>query len=213
MISITIEQHTALLAAFDALLEKHLAAAVRRDLQSTEYLDKQYNVIRDLIDQATIEVEDAQTPDDGSFNEFLVGTVYWLYVDFEERISKREGVEARPFDVRLEFKKELGRLFSLLAPLTPTTVAAEAGDAPTPDTTPLWRDSDREDWMRDGSIHLELVADPGVAAHFGSWDFVPGTYVAIETADEMVHVESEHLPALIAMLQEVQRRIEAGDAA
>lgn len=55
--------------------------------------------------------------------------VYRLYVDFEERISKREDVEARPFEVRLAFKEELGRLFSLLAPLTPTTVAAEAGEA------------------------------------------------------------------------------------
>ena len=59
MTSITIEQHTALLAAFDALLEKHLAAAVRRDLQSTEYLYKQYIVIRDLVDNATIEAGDA----------------------------------------------------------------------------------------------------------------------------------------------------------
>ena len=202
MISITIEQHTALLAAFDALLEKHLAAAVRRDLQSTEYLDKQYNVIRDLIDQATIEVEDAQTPDDGSFNEFLVGTVYWLYVDFEERISKREGVEARPFDVRLEFKKELGRLFSLLAPLTPTTVAAEAGDAPTPDAPPLWRDSDREDWMNDTVLHLELVDAPYVTACH--WR---GGSVLIDGDSESVAVEPKHLPALIAMLQEVQRRI------
>ena len=82
------------------------------------------------------------------------------------------------------------------------------------DTTPLWRDSDREDWMRDGSIHLELVADPSVTAHSRPWTFVPGTYVAIaiETTDEMVAVSPEHLPALIAMLQEVQRRIEAGDA-
>ena len=80
------------------------------------------------------------------------------------------------------------------------------------DASPLWRDSDREDWMRDGSIHLELVADPSVTAHSRPWTFVPGTYVAIETTDEMVAVEPEHLPALIAMLQEVQRRIEAGDA-
>ena len=85
-------------------------------------------------------------------------------------------------------------------------------DAPTPDASPLWRDSDREDWMRDGSIHLELVADPSVTAHSRPWTFVPGTYVAIETTDEMVAVSPEHLPALIAMLQEVQRRIEAGDA-
>ena len=79
------------------------------------------------------------------------------------------------------------------------------------DASPLWRDSDREDWMRDGSIHLELVADPSVTAHSRPWTFVPGTYVAIETTDEMVAVEPEHLPALIAMLQEVQRRI-GGDA-
>ena len=86
-------------------------------------------------------------------------------------------------------------------------------DAPTPDAPPLWRDRPREDWMRDGSIHLELVADPSVTAHSRPWTFVPGTYVAIETTDEMVAVEPEHLPALIATLQEVQRRIEAGDAA
>lgn len=75
------------------------------------------------------------------------------------------------------------------------------------DTTPLWRDSDREDWMRDGSIHLELVAAPSVTAHSRPYTFLPGTYVAIETTDEMVAVEPEHLPALIAMLQEVQHRI------
>ena len=75
------------------------------------------------------------------------------------------------------------------------------------DASPLWRDSDREDWMLDGEIHLELVADPCVTAHSRPWTFVPGTYVAIETTDEMVAVSPEHLPALIAMLQEVQRRI------
>ena len=58
MTSITIEQHTALLAALDALAEKHAAAATRRDLQSTEYLFKQYNVIRDLLDHATIKAGD-----------------------------------------------------------------------------------------------------------------------------------------------------------
>lgn len=75
------------------------------------------------------------------------------------------------------------------------------------DPTPLWRDSDREDWMRDGSIHLELVAAPSVTAHSRPYTFLPGTYVAIETTDEMVAVSPEHLPALIAMLTEVQRRI------
>ena len=81
----------------------------------------------------------------------------------------------------------------------------EAEDAP-----PLWRDSDRKGWMQDGSIHLELVAAPGVTAHSRPWSFLPGTYVAIETNDEMVAVPPEHLLALIAMLTEVQRRIEAG---
>ena len=85
-------------------------------------------------------------------------------------------------------------------------------DTPTPDAPALWRDSDREDWMNDTILHLELVDAPYVTAHSRPLTFVPGTYVAIETADEMVAVEPEHLPALIAMLQEVQRRIEAGEA-
>ena len=142
MTSITIEQHTALLAALDALREKHLAAATRRDLQSTEYLFKQYNVIRDLLDHATI----------------------------------------------------------------------EAGDAPTPDAPPLWRDSDREDWMRDGSIHLELVDAPYMAVAINPAWIESGTSLMVEDADEMVAILPEHLPALIAMLQEVQHRI-GGDAA
>ena len=76
-------------------------------------------------------------------------------------------------------------------------------DAP----TPLWRDSDRKDWMLDGEIHLELVADPCVTVEMSR-----GWSVLIDDADETVAVSPEHLPALIAMLQEVQRRIEAGDA-
>lgn len=80
------------------------------------------------------------------------------------------------------------------------------------DPPPLWRDSDREDWMMDDEIHLELADAPYVTACHWRGGSVLGTYVAIEAPDEMVHVESEHLPALIAMLQEVQRRIEAGDA-
>ena len=80
------------------------------------------------------------------------------------------------------------------------------------DASPLWRDSDRKDWMREGSIHLELVDAPSVTAHSRPYTFLPGTYVAIDTTDEMVAVSPEHLPALIAMLTEVQRRIEAGDA-
>ena len=132
MTTLTIEQHTALLVAFDALRDKHVAAAVRRDLQSTEYLNKQYNVIRDFIDHATIEVEDAP---------------------------------------------------------------------------PLWRDSDRKGWMRDDTIRLELVDAPYIAVELSR-----GLSVLIDDADETVGVRCKHLPALIAMLQEVQRRIEAGDA-
>ena len=75
------------------------------------------------------------------------------------------------------------------------------------DASPLWRDSDREDWMRDGSIHLELVDAPYITVEMSR-----GWSVLIDDADETVAVSPEHLPALIAMLQEVQRRIEAGDA-
>ena len=78
----------------------------------------------------------------------------------------------------------------------------EAGDAP----TPLWRD--REDRMRKEPIRLGLVDAPYITAGISR-----GTSVLIDDADETVAVEPEHLPALIAMLTEVQRRIEAGDAA
>ena len=73
----------------------------------------------------------------------------------------------------------------------------EAEDAPA-----LWRDSDREDWMDHTVLHLELVAAPYVTACH--WR---GGSVMVEADDEMVAILSEHLPALIAMLQEVQRRI------
>ena len=78
----------------------------------------------------------------------------------------------------------------------------EAEDAP-----PLWRDRDREDWMLDGEIHLELVADPCVTVELSR-----GLSVLIDDESDTVAVSPEHLPALIATLQEVQRRIEAGDA-
>ena len=76
------------------------------------------------------------------------------------------------------------------------------------DASPLWRDSDREDWMRDDTIRLELVDAPYITVEMSR-----GWSVLIDDADETVAVSPEHLPALIAMLQEVQRRIEAGDAA
>ena len=75
------------------------------------------------------------------------------------------------------------------------------------DASPLWRDSDRKGWIKDGAIHLELVAAPYVSVEMSR-----GWSVLIDDADETVAVSPEHLPALIATLQEVQRRIEAGDA-
>ena len=79
------------------------------------------------------------------------------------------------------------------------------------DASPLWRDSDREDWMREGSIHLELVDAPYMAVAINPAWIARGTSLMVEDNDEMVAILPEHLPALIAMLQEVQRRIEEGD--
>ena len=81
-------------------------------------------------------------------------------------------------------------------------------DAPTPDAPPLWRDRPREDWMKDGTIHLELVAAPYMAVAINPAWIESGTSLMVEDDDEMVAILPEHLPALIAMLQEVQRRIE-----
>ena len=76
------------------------------------------------------------------------------------------------------------------------------------DASPLWRDSDREEGMRDGTIRLGLAAAPYVTVSMRGG----GMFVLIDDDDETVGVRYKHLPALIAMLQEVQRRIEAGDA-
>ena len=73
----------------------------------------------------------------------------------------------------------------------------EAEDAP-----PLWRDSDRKGWMRDDTIRLELVDAPYITV-----EMLLGWSVLIDDDSETVAVSPEHLPALIAMLQEVQRRI------
>ena len=131
MTTITEAQRVALVKAADALWDKATAADTDEE---ADYYDEAYYVVNDLLGNAIIEVEDAQTP-----------------------------------------------------------------DAP-----PLWRDSDRED----GSIRLGLVAAPyvTVSARDG------GTFVLIDDDDETVGVQVKHLPALIAMLQEVQRRIEAGEA-
>ena len=68
--------------------------------------------------------------------------------------------------------------------------------------TPLWRDGDHEGWMSDGSIYLELVAAPYVTAGVSR-----GGSVLVDDGSETVAVSPKHLPALIATLQEVQRRI------
>ena len=76
------------------------------------------------------------------------------------------------------------------------------------DASPLWRDSDRNGWTRDDTIRLELVDAPYITVEMSR-----GWSVLIDDDSETAAVEPEHLPALIATLQEVQRRIEAGDAA
>lgn len=58
MTTLTAEQHTALLDALDALEEKAVAAHARDDLESAEYLDEQWNVLRVLVNTATIEAGD-----------------------------------------------------------------------------------------------------------------------------------------------------------
>ena len=75
------------------------------------------------------------------------------------------------------------------------------------DAPALWRDGDHEEWKREGPIRLELVAAPYVTVSVSR-----GGFVLIDDGTETVAVPPEHLPALIAMLQEVQRRIEAGEA-
>ena len=60
MTTLTAEQHTALLDALDALEEKAVAAHARDDLESAEYLDEQWNVLRVLVNTATIKVEAAK---------------------------------------------------------------------------------------------------------------------------------------------------------
>ena len=55
MTSITAAQHTALLAALDALRDKHVAAA-----ESEAYFDQQYRVVRDLLNTAVIYTAEAE---------------------------------------------------------------------------------------------------------------------------------------------------------
>ena len=129
MTTITEAQRVALVKAADALWDK--ASAADTDEES-DYYDEPYYVVNDLLDNATIEAEDA---------------------------------------------------------------------------SPLWRDSDHRGWMRDDTIRLELVDAPYITVELSR-----GLSVLIDDADETVAVVEGHLPALIAMLQEVQRRIEAGDA-
>ena len=89
----------------------------------------------------------------------------------------------------------------------PYCIIRDLVDNATIEATTLWRDCDREDWKREGPIRLELVDAPYVTAGMSR-----GGSVLIDDDSETVAVPPEHLPALIAMLQEVQRRIEAGEA-
>ena len=140
------------------------------------------------------EGDPSPTPvDDGSFNEVLVGMVYRMYVDFEERISKREGVEARPFEVRLEFKKELGHLFSLLAPLAPQTNAGRSRPA----------------WLALDDHTLVATDKHGLAVR--TWHGKLGLNVDMSDGLGSATIDPDEIPSLIAMLTEAQRRIEAGE--
>ena len=122
MTTITEAQRVALVKATDALWDK---------AEESDYDDEPYYVINDLLDNATIEAEDA---------------------------------------------------------------------------SPLWRDSDRNGWTRDDTIRLELVDAPYITVEMSR-----GWSVLIDDDSETVAVSPEHLPALIATLQEVQRRI-GGDS-
>ena len=59
--------------------------------------------------------------------------------------------------------------------------------------------------MRDETIHLELTGAPDVTVSCNT-EWAASVMIA-DNDDGSVFVEEEHLPALIAMLQELQRRI------
>ena len=75
-------------------------------------------------------------------------------------------------------------------------------DNATIEATPLWRDRPREDWMLDGEIHLELADAPYITVERSR-----GLSVLIDDDSGAVSVLPWRLPALIATLQEMQRRI------
>ena len=119
--------------------------------------------------------------------------VYRMYVDFEERISKREDVEARPFEVRLEFKKELDHLFSLLAPLAPQTNVGRSRPA----------------WLALDDHTLVATDKHGLAVR--TWHGKLGLNVDVSDGLGSATIDPDEIPSLIVMLTEAQRRIEAGE--
>ena len=112
----------------------------------------------------------------------------------------RDLISTDHFDVLTAPMRAVGIDFDALAEAYHATIEAE--ETQTPDTPALWRDSDREEWRREGPIRLELVDAPYVTAGISR-----GGSVLIDDDSETVAVEPKHLPALIAMLQEVQHRI------
>ena len=130
----------------------------------------------------------------------------------EQRLAIATGAAALERHATIEAQPKALRLQQIGYVATMRNILRTAEDAPTPDAPPLWRDRPREDWMKDGTIHLELVAAPYMAVAINPAWIESGTSLMVEDADEMVAILPEHLPALIAMLTEVQRRIEAGDA-
>ena len=112
----------------------------------------------------------------------------------------RDLITTEQFDILTAPMRSAGINFDALAEAYHATIEAE--ETQTPDTPALWRDSDREEWRREGPIYLELVGAPYVTAGISR-----GGTVLIDDDSETVAVPPEHLPALIAMLQVVQHRI------
>ena len=124
----------------------------------------------------------------------------------EQRLAIATGAAALERHAIIEAQPEALRLQQIGYVATMRDILRTAEDAPTPDAPPLWRDSDHEEGMRIEPILLELADAPYVkACHWR------GGSVLIDDDSDTVAVEPKHLPALIAMLTEVQRRIEAGD--
>ena len=96
MTTLTAEQHTALLAALDALAEKSIAAHVRGDLESAEYLDQQYRVVRDLLNTAVTYTAEAEAAvgalERQAIQEFIETSGFYLARELSEAACYRQSL-------------------------------------------------------------------------------------------------------------------------